>query len=383
MRLSEFIRTSTESILAEFEEFARSHTAAGDTLDIRTLRDHAAGMLGAIALDIDQPQTGAAQSLKAMGDAPTLLGAPATAAEQHGADRADRGFTLEEMVAEYRALRASVLRLWAESRPMMDQADMSDLIRFNEGIDQALAESTARYSTGLEESREMFLAILGHDLRTPLSAVITASGFLVDEGKLEGRTLVMANRIQRSGHRMQALVGDLLDFTLSRLGRGIPINPTATDLGEVASEAIAEIQAYRPGVDIRCGKEGDLRGRWDAQRVSQALANLIGNAVQHGAEGVPISVALAGHADAVRIRVHNFGSVIPIEEQHTIFDPYRRVLDGAAQQVQGSMGLGLFITHQIVVAHGGRIEVESTDERGTAFTLELPRTFPAVGGGGA
>jgi signal transduction histidine kinase len=382
VRLSEFIRTRSESILREFEEFARSHTTAGDAMDMQSLRDHAAEMLVAIALDIDQPQTGAAQSLKAKGDAPVRTGAPETAAAQHGADRAGRGFTLEEMVAEYRALRASVLRLWAENRPVMDQVDMSDLIRFNEGIDQALAESTTRYATGLEESREMFLAILGHDLRTPLSAVITASGFLVEEAALEGRSLTMATRIQRSGRRMEGLVGDLLDFTLSRLGRGIPIDPTATDLAEVVGEAISEIQAYRPGVDIRFENGGDLRGSWDPRRVSQALANLIGNAVQHGAEGVPIRVAAAGDPDAVSISVHNFGSVIPIEEQHTIFDPYRRVLAGGQQQVQGSMGLGLFITHQIAVGHGGTIDVESSAERGTTFTLRLPRTLPTAGPGG-
>jgi signal transduction histidine kinase len=373
MRLAEFIAANSEPILREFEEFARSHTVAGETMDMRSLRDHAAAMLAAIALDMDQPQTAAAQIRKSRGDAPPIADAPATAAEQHGADRADSGFSLDEMVAEYRALRASVLRLWIEARPQLDRDDMDDLIRFNEGVDQALAESVTRYSTDLEESREMFIAILGHDLRNPLGAVLTAASFLATEGGLTDRNLTMATRIRRSAERMNALVGDLLDFTRSRLGRGIPVTPAPVDLGEVATEAIEEIRPQHPGLDIRFERSGDLQGRWDRARVIQALSNLIGNAVQHGAQGAPIHVAAVGESDAVSIAVHNSGAAIPREDQLKIFDPYRRISDAGGQEVPGSLGLGLFITAEIAAAHGGRVEIESTDERGTKFTLRLPR----------
>src|SRR3954470_4471330 len=150
MRLSQFITANSESILGEFEEFARSHTTAGGTMEIRSLRDHAAAMLGAIARDMDQPQTGADQTRKSRGDAPLVPQAPATAAALHGADRAVSGFSMDEMVAEYRALRASVLRLWLRGEPRLGREDLDDLIRFNEGIDQALAESVTRFATDLE-----------------------------------------------------------------------------------------------------------------------------------------------------------------------------------------------------------------------------------------
>jgi signal transduction histidine kinase len=375
MRLSEFITANRERILEEFEEFARSHTTAGGTMAIKALRDHAGEILTAIALDMTQPQTGADQTRKSRGDAPRQR--RDSAATMHGAERAISGFSLDEMVAEFRALRASVLRLWRDSDPQVHREDLDDLIRFNEGMDQALAESIGRYSTDLAESREMFLAILGHDLRTPLGAVFTASTFLLDEGELTGPNLRLATRIRSSSERMAGLVRDLLDFTQSRLGRGIPITRADIDLGAVVTDAMDEVRSQNPERDIRYEQRGDLRGCWDGKRVSQALANLIGNAVQHGADNAPIRVEAIGLDDEAVVRVHNFGPVIPAEDQPRLFDPYKRLLAGEGRSASGSMGLGLFIAHEIATAHGGRIDVESSTERGSTFTLVLPRRAPA------
>src|SRR5690606_20222869 len=238
--------------------FARTHTTAGETMDIRSLRDHADGMLRAIALDMEEPQTEREQKRKSKGEAPPEEEAGPTAAEQHGADRAGSGFTLPETLSEYRALRANVLRLWTQAQRRADEVDLQDLIRFNEAIDQALAESIAEYSTGIEHSREMFLAILGHDLRSPLGAVLTASSFLVTEGKLAGENLTLATRIRNSGERMLALVSDLLDFTRSRLGRGIPITRTDTDIATLSRETLDEIGARHPDREFRLAATGDL-----------------------------------------------------------------------------------------------------------------------------
>lgn len=375
MRLPRFIVANSEPILAEFEEFARTHTTAGETMDILSLRDHAAAILKAIALDLEQPQSAGDQRRKSEGDAPPEEEAGPTAAERHGVDRAGSGFTLVEMFSEYRALRASVLRLWTRARTQLDEGDLQDLIRFNEAIDQALAESVTEYSTEIEHSREMFLAILGHDLRSPLSAVLTASSFLVTEGNLTDRNLTLASRIRSSGERMQALVSDLLDFTRSRLGRGIPITRTDTDIAAISRDTLEEIGAHHPNRELHFAASGDLRGKWDSKRVSQALSNLIGNAVQHGAESTPIMVTARGAADEAVIAVHNRGVVIAGDDQQQIFNPFKKL--ASAQQTdkdQGSMGLGLYIAQQIAIAHGGRIDVESSEEGGTTFELHLPRT---------
>ena len=252
MSLARFIAENSEAILAEFEEFARTHTVAGDTMDIAALRDHAAAMLAAIALDISQHQSVEEQELKSKGDAPLPVDTATTAAEKHGTDRAESGFTLPEMFAEYRALRASVLRLWTDAgERRLDERDVEDLIRFNEAVDQSLAESITRSSTDLDRSREIFLAILGHDLRTPLGAVLTASAFLVSDGDLAQTNLTMATRIRSSAERMTRLVGDLLDFTTARLGRRIPITRADADIAEITREAVAEIGGQFPDCDLR------------------------------------------------------------------------------------------------------------------------------------
>ena len=375
--LARFIREEQERILAEFEEFARTHTSAGETMDIRALRDHAAGMLSAIALDIEQPQSEADQERKSKGDAPDE-GQADTAAERHGTDRADDGFSLQEMFSEYRALRASVLRLWTDEHGALDGTDVPDLIRFNEAIDMALAESITRFSIGLDHSREMFLAILGHDLRTPLNAIVAASNLLATNGTLTGRDLTLAERIHSSGSRMNGLVGDLIDFTRSRLGKGIPITPTEIDLAQIGREAVEEVRAMHPTGELRFETRGNVRGKWDPSRVSQALSNLIANAVHHGAESSPVVVKACGEADEVVVSVHNLGRVITAEDQSLIFDPFKRIVSAESDRPpQSSLGLGLYIAKQIALAHAGSIRVCSSVERGTTFELHLPRCVPA------
>lgn len=378
MGLARFIREEQERILGEFEEFARNHTCAGDTMDIPALRDHAASMLSAIALDIEEPQSDLDQERKSKGQAPDDRQRADTAAEKHGSDRAESGFSLKEMISEYRALRASVLRLWTDDHGALDETDVHDLIRFNEAIDMALAESITTFSTGLDHSREMFLAILGHDLRTPLNAIITASSFLTTNRGLVGRDLTLAERIYSSGTRMNGLVGDLLDFTRSRLGRGIPIDPRKIDLAEIGRDAVEECQATHPTGEVRFEVSGNVHGEWDPGRVNQALCNLIGNAVQHGAASTPIVVTARGEADEVVVSIHNLGRVIEPEDQELIFDPFKRIGSAESERApQGSLGLGLYIAEQVAIAHGGSMELRSTEEEGTTFELHLPRRGPA------
>jgi signal transduction histidine kinase len=375
MRLADFILANGEPILAEWEAFARTCAPASSPMGIAALRDHAQEMLTVMAADLALPQSRLAQAEKSKGRASNGDPAATTAAGEHGAGRARSGFSVEQMVAEYRALRASVIRLWTKSQGALDAADIEDLIRFNEAIDQSLAESVARFNQDVEEAKETFLAILGHDLRTPLGAIRTSAVFMLDTGELEEPHRTLTARIASSAGRSVTMVGDLLDFTRSRLGTGIPVTRTEIDLGKVVRDVVDEIAATDPGCPIRVDTRVEQRGCWDAARLSQALGNLIGNAVQHGAEGTTVTVDVRGTEEQVTVTVHNRGAVIPADQLDGIFNPMRtrRPARSAARGPTGSLGLGLYIAERIVSAHDGRITVESSQVGGTTFTVHLPR----------
>jgi signal transduction histidine kinase len=376
MRLSEFIQTNRQPILAEWEAFARSCSPASGSMDIEALADHANEMLTVIAKDLDTAQGRLEQSEKSKGNAAPAEGDELTAAGEHGAGRAESGFTVEQMVAEFRALRASVIRLWTKEAGGLGPDNIEDLTRFNEAIDQSLAESVTRYTQDLDDSKEMFLAILGHDLRSPLGAIMMSSEFMLETGELEEPHLTLTQRIVSSSNRMQGMIGDLLDFTRSRLGGGIPITRADMSMEKAVHDAVAELCAANPERVIRVDARGGERGEWDCARITQALTNLIGNALEHGTEEGEVTVRVNGNDGEAIITVHNKGATISPEQLNGIFGSMkarRQPGSGAATGPYGNLGLGLYIAERIVHAHKGRIEVESSDEAGTTFTVILPR----------
>jgi signal transduction histidine kinase len=359
--------------MAEWEAFARTCAPASGSMDITALRDHASEMLSVIAKDLDTPQSQLEQSEKSKGNAPAVT--DKTAAERHGADRAESGFTTEQMVSEYRALRASVIRLWMKTKDEMTRPDADELTRFNEAIDQALAESVVRYTQDLEHSKEMFLAILGHDLRTPIGAIMMSSKFMIDTGELQEPHLTLTSRIASSATRMNLMVGELLDFTRSRLGGGIPIERSPMNMGKLAHDVVNELSAAYPTRTIVVDARGSLSGDWDCARITQVLSNLIGNALEHGSPTAAVTVAVKGDDQEVTIAVRNEGPQIPLTQLNGIFNPMKQREAKASSRVTGhagNLGLGLYIAERIVSAHKGRIEVDSSAER-TTFTVRLPR----------
>src|SRR5688500_10493133 len=229
MRLARFLTENTEEILVEWEAFAASLLSLGQAMTPLALRDHASEILRAIALDIESDQTDLEQAYKSKGHV-RIAEATRTAAMTHGALRHLAGFDLRQLAAEFRALRASVLRLWLK-QGTQDESAFYQMTRFNEAIDQALAESISNYSDEVARSRDTFLAILGHDLRSPLSAVANSALFLASPGVLPpGAPLDAARRVTRGSAKMSAMIRDLLEYTRTRLGRAIHISPRATSI---------------------------------------------------------------------------------------------------------------------------------------------------------
>ena len=373
MRLPDFIRQHVDRIVDEWEQFASTITPAAEHMDKVALRDHAKVILLAAARDMTTAQTSSEQMAKAKGEGPEKTPSLDEAGASHGELRHTVGFDLVQMRSEFRHLRACVIRLWVDSLASPDIAYFQDMIRFNEAIDEALAESTAAYAEQVNRSRDIFLAILGHDLRAPLQAVSMSTELLLRKAKLEGDALTCAVNIKHGARHMAAMVGDLLELVRSRLGKSLPIERAPMDLADAAHAAIAEACAGNPECDPTVHVKGDTRGAWDAGRVSQLLQNLIGNALQHGLNKRDVTVTLTGEPDTVRLTVHNYGAPIPEEAIGTIFDPLVRSADEQLGQPSTSLGLGLFIVKEVVDAHGGTIEVSSSEADGTLFTVVLPR----------
>lgn len=372
MRLTEFIEEHRAEIIEEWATFAETMKPWSEGLSDEELKDHAGDMLTAVIDDIRTPQTGSEQAEKSKGHG--AEGALTEVGKRHASERLETGLSLNQLLAEYRALRASVLRLWeAESDKQ------GELTRFNEAIDETLAESTARYSEAVEKTREQFTAILGHDLRNPLSAVITGATMLTTSERLDNREVRIATRIVHSAERMSRMVNDLLDLTRTRLGTGIPVTPRPMDLRPVFEQVVSEFEVVHPGCEVRLDMQGELLGEWDSDRVTQVLSNLVSNALQYGCEDGPISIAVAGNPDEVTFKVHNEGLAIPGTILEQIFEPMvRHVRDG--DKNTSGLGLGLHIVREVVTAHRGKIDVTSTEKDGTTFTVQLPRRLapPAV-----
>lgn len=221
----------------------------------------------------------------------------------------------------------------------------------------------------VEAARDQFIGILGHDLRSPLSAVKMAA-YLIEQGGAGQHTAQLAARISRSSRRMEAMIESLLLFARARLGGGIPINRRPCALGRLCADQVAEAQEAHPGREIGCETSGELDGEWDPDRLEQVLSNLISNAVAHGED--PISVAVRGEGDEVTLTVQNHGAPIRSSLLPTLFDPYH------GDEHSKGLGLGLYIVGEIVRAHGGTITVRSEVGEGTTFRVALPRRAPSL-----
>jgi len=370
MRLADFIDANRPAILAQWESFASTLLPAAAGMDAAALRDHAEQILLAVAKDLRTPQTRLAQSEKSKGRAPVLLGAAATAAQTHAVLRATAGFSIRQLVAEYRALRASVLRLWADAAPYGPEA-IEDLGRFNEAIDQAIAESVDFFTTEVERWRAVFLGVLGHDLRSPLNAILLTSRLI--SAMSAGTPLSEpTERLIRGGERMKHLLDDLLDFNRTSLEVGIRVSPRPVDLAAACREEIELMRAALPASTIEFSTEGVMQGNWDASRIRQMVSNLVVNAARYGEPQGIVRVNLRGDEDKVRVLVENTGPSIPKELMNSLFEPLRRHGSADSKGERESLGLGLFIVRQIALAHGGDVSVKSADNT-TRFTVTLPK----------
>jgi signal transduction histidine kinase/ActR/RegA family two-component response regulator len=398
MRLADFMLANVEPILKEWEVFARGiwpDTSAGGT-DPATLRDHAKAILLATVPDMKSAQTKAQQSRKSKGADDTGHHGDVVdaASEQHGADRVASGFDLAALVSEYRALRASVLRLWHESTPTADLRAIEDVTRFNEAIDQSLAEAVDSFtrqvdqhraaletehaaraaSDSLNRTKDEFLAVLSHELRTPLTAIVLWVAMLRRATPSEKVLAEGLDAIDRSTQTQVRLIEDVLD--VSRIVSGkLDLDLRQCELIEIVKDSVDAVRpvAAARGItlDVQLNRSAD-RVAVDAMRMQQVVGNLLTNALKFTPTGGRVGVALTSGPSEVRIEVNDTGEGIDAAVMPYIFDRFRQA-DSSTRRKAGGLGLGLSIVKHLVEAHGGTVEARSDGRgKGATFTVRLP-----------
>jgi signal transduction histidine kinase len=225
-----------------------------------------------------------------------------------------------------------------------------------------------------DRMREMFIAVLGHDLRDPLSGILMSAHLMQRRSASDDPNNDIVQRIVQNGQRMRRMIEQLLDATRFRGDGSVALDPSPADVRRLTDQILSE---FVPATDrFLLDVVGDPVGTWDSDRLLQVLSNLIGNAARHSPADSPIRIAIDGSSrDTVSVRVHNGGPAIPKELRPILFEPFRRV--AARRRGEEGLGLGLYITKQIIDAHGGTVSFASAVDEGTWFLVTLPRHLPA------
>jgi signal transduction histidine kinase len=221
----------------------------------------------------------------------------------------------------------------------------------------------------MDRLRDLFLGAVGHDLRNPLNAIVMGAKLL--RTKHETSQVSVVERIERSARRMNEIIDDTLHLVRDRFAGKVPLKLASTDLDTVCRSVLAELRTIRPDREIQLDVHGDVGGVWEAAKLARIVSNLVGNALKHTRQG-PVCVRIDGDTETVTLAVHNGGPAIAPEILPRLFEPFRR-----GQTSAEGVGLGLYIVREIARAHGGTVEVRSTEAAGTTFAVTLPRVPPA------
>lgn len=364
MRLADFIEQHRGRIVEAWERFAETLPPFDGGASAAELQAHAGRMLDAIVADM----RGVSEVERAAGDPPAESGG-----SEHGLARYAAGLSLVSVASEFRALRAVVLRMWAGAGFVRSPEAFDDLVRFNEALDQLTTSAVLAFSQAVERDRALLMGIVAHDLRGPLHTA-SMSLHLLAHRHPTAREDEALGQVRRSLARMVPMVDDLLGVAAAGMRAQLPVRPQPMDLKTLVEEMLAEAAAEFPKHAFELEATEPVEGFWDRARLGQLISNLARNAAAHGDPSGTIRVLLTENGNEVALAVQNTGPVIPEHERGFLFAPAAR---GANARVGKHLGLGLFIVNEIARGHGGRVEVASSAEAGTVFTVVLPKDPPA------
>jgi signal transduction histidine kinase len=351
--IPDYLRTHKAEISADWERAVVEDLKVLAKLERGALLDHLPEVLNGLAAWVEGKSEEADVAFAALADG-------------HAIQRLGFGIELPVVNIEYSWLRSVIMKhllaiAWSPQHRL-------ELIALNEGLDRAIQFAVRRYTEHRDYVRDRFISILGHDLRNPLGSAAWAAHALLEAGTLADLDRKRVLTISRAAERMDRMIRDVLDFARGHLGGGIPANPTQCDMGELCRSVVEEAEGAHPERRIEISTTGMLNGTFDRDRVFQAVANLLGNAIQHGDGPIAVAVWEADDHASLFTRVTNRGRAIPAELIPKLFDPFTH----AGDETKGNLGLGLFIVAQVARAHGATYDVSSSDAE-TAFTIHWPR----------
>jgi signal transduction histidine kinase len=373
MSIAEYVQANIASIAAECEarHTARSGRAKGSYK--RALRRRAEFVLRSIAADMTRRRAFGGPRTETGKHSSTTVHPLRNAARWHAEQCLECGLTLGQMIAEYGAVRLSVTREWLLRDAATEVERVPDLLHFNSAVDDALTEAVSWYQERVEHTRDVFGAVVAHDLRAPLGVILASADALI-VGNDPATHATAAERIKFSALQMRRIIGDLLDFARIRLGSTLLIEPAPMDLHDVCRRVSEGIETAHPGAVFEFECKGNLKGNWDAGRLEQMLTNLAVNAVLYGRRGSPVVLRAQDARDGVVLSIRNKGVPISAEALRAMLVPLELRSPGRRTERRRStgLGLGLYIARSIALAHDGTLDIES-NASGTTVIVRLPR----------
>ena len=348
--LARFLREQRDTIVAAWlEQIAALPSSGSETPEQR--RDHIPELLGELAIALDASDS----------SSPALE----QVIVEHARERFAHGYDIREVVTEYQLLRRAILDAHVRTR---HHEASPDLAMLNEVIDLAIGVSVDCFMAERDRARDIFVSILGHDLRSPLQAISVAAGILAEAERAPPSVLInAAGRMQGSVKRMSEMIDGLLDFARTHFGGGIPINPQPCDLQPVLRDVVDELAVANAKRQITfTALAAEIPATVDATRIAQAVTNLVRNAVEHGAD--PIIVTTADEGELLRIDVSSAGT-LSADAAARLFKPFSHV----KRERRSGLGLGLFIVAEIARAHGGTAWLASSDDGRVVFSFRIRR----------
>jgi signal transduction histidine kinase len=365
---SDALKRKSEVVMKHFEERARREVESAFRIDSLQLQDALPRHLELLSMAL------AAAERKKPQEIVRATAKRAEVGKEHGHDRATGpGYSLEEVIFEYRILRQVILQVLGEE-VKLSAVELEIITDF---IEQAVTDAAVEFVAVEQESSERFTAVLSHDLRGPITAARMNAEMIVRGKGVPEALAKRAVHIVATIDRMDLMIRNLLDAGRIKSKKDAAQQFADCVPAKIAQEVIEEMTTiHGERFELICDER--IKASWNGDLYRRALENLVGNAVKYGDPKTPIQVSLRQEKDMVETLVHNQGNPIPAKELPGLFEKYSRSRS-AEQSMSEGWGLGLTLVKDVVEAHRGTIEVESSIEAGTSFVMLLPNvcnSFP-------